>query len=205
MIENFTAYNSLSIWGIMMRFGVNLFFLFILIRFIYFKYSKKEKFLFTFFLIGITVFFICAMLRKVEINIGIGLGLFAIFGILRFRTRNFSTKDMAYIFATIGLSVINSLSMIDFPFYGFILINVIIVLSAFTLEEFLRKNSFNSHCIVYNNVDLLKPGSRNKLLKDLSNKTGLKILKIRVIKIDYKRDIADLEVYFKEDKNYISA
>ncbi|MFO7621796.1 MAG: DUF4956 domain-containing protein [Bacteroidales bacterium] len=205
MIENFTGYNSLSVWGIMMRFGVNLFFLFILIRFVYFKYSKKEKFLFTFFLIGITIFFICAMLRKVEINIGIGLGLFAIFGILRFRTRNFSTKDMAYIFATIGLSVINSLSMIDFPFYGFIMINVVIVLSAFTLEEFLRKNSFSSHCIVYNDIDLLKPNSRNKLLKDLSNKTGLNILKIRVIKIDYKREIADLEVYFKEDKNFISA
>lgn len=205
MIENFTGYNSLSVWGIMMRFGVNLFFLFILIRFVYFKYSKKEKFLFTFFLIGITVFFICAMLRKVEINVGIGLGLFAIFGILRFRTRNFSTKDMAYIFATIGLSVINSLSMIDFPFYGFIMINVVIVLSAFILEEFLRKNSFNSHCIVYNDIDLLKPGSRNKLLKDLSNKTGLNILKIRVIKIDYKREIADLEVYFKEDISFISA
>jgi hypothetical protein len=199
MTSSLDGYSALSVWGILMRFGVNLFFLFILIRLIYFRYSKKEKFLFTFFLIGITVYFICAMLRKVEINVGIGLGLFAIFGILRFRTRNFSTKDMAYIFATIGLSVINSLSMVDFPFYGFLIINVIIVLSAFTLEEFLRKNSFSSHCIVYNDINLLKPGNRNKLLKDISGKTGLEIRRVRVIKVDFKRDVADLEIYFKDD------
>lgn len=199
MTESFDGYSSLTVWGILMRFGVNLVFLFLLIRIIYFKYSKKEKFLFTFFLIGVTVYFICAMLRKVEINVGIGLGLFAIFGILRFRTRNFSTKDMAYIFATIGISVINSLSMVDFPFYGFLIINIIIVLSALALEEFLRKNSFNSHCIVYDDISLLKPGNRNKLLKDISGKTGLEIRRVRVIKIDFKREVADLEVYFKEE------
>ena len=202
MTASLDGYNALSVWGILMRFGVNLFFLFILIRIIYFRYSKKEKFLFTFFLIGITVYFICAMLRKVEINIGIGLGLFAIFGILRFRTRNFSTKDMAYIFATIGLSVVNSLSMVDFPFYGFLIINVIIVLSALTLEEFLRKNSFNSHCIVYDDINLLKPGNRNKLLKDISGKTGHEIRRVRVIKIDFKRGIADLEIYFKDNHEF---
>ena len=198
MAENFINYNSLSIWGILMRFGVNMVFLFILIRFIYFRYSKKEKFLFTFFLIGITVFFICSMLRKVEIDVGIGLGLFAIFAILRFRTRNFSTKDMAYIFATIGVSVINSLSMTDFPFVGFLIINVIIVLSTFLLEEFLRKNSFNSYTIIYDNLNLLKPGSKNKLLKDLSSRTGLKILKVKIRSINFKRDTAELNIFFKE-------
>lgn len=197
------GYGSLSVWGILMRFGINLVFLFLLIRVIYFAYSKKEKFLFTFFLIGITVYFICSMLRKVEINVGIGLGLFAIFAILRFRTRNFSTKDMAYIFATIGISVINSLSMIDFPFYGFLIINVIIVLSALLLEEFLRKNSFSKHCIVYDELNLLKPANRNKLLKDISNRTGLDILKVRVLRIDFKRNHAELEIYFKEEHKRI--
>jgi hypothetical protein len=198
MASSFIGYNSLSIWGILMRFGVDLFFLFILIRIIYFKYSKKEKFLFTFFLIGITVFFICSMLRKVEINVGIGLGLFAVFAILRFRTRNFSTKDMAYIFTTIGISVINSLSMIDFPFLGFLIINVVIVLSAFILEEFLRKNSFNSHKIIYDDLNLLKPGSKNKLLKNISSRTGLKILKVKIRSINFKRGTAELDIFFKE-------
>jgi hypothetical protein len=198
MASSFIGYNSLSIWGILMRFGVDLFFLFILIRIIYFKYSKKEKFLFTFFLIGITVFFICSMLRKVEINVGIGLGLFAVFAILRFRTRNFSTKDMAYIFTTIGISVINSLSMIDFPFLGFLIINVVIVLSTFILEEFLRKNSFNSHKIIYDDLNLLKPGSKNKLMKNISSRTGLKILKVKIRSINFKRGTAELDIFFRE-------
>ncbi len=198
MAENLLGYGSLSIWGILMRFGIDLIFLFILIRIIYFKYSKKEKFLFTFFLIGITVYFICSMLRKVEINIGIGLGLFAIFAILRFRTRNFSTKDMAYIFTTIGISVINSLSMIDFPFVGFLIINVIIVLSAFILEAFLQKNSFSKHSIIYDDLDLLKPGSKQKLLKDISSRTGLNIINAKIRRIDFKRETAELDVYFKE-------
>jgi Domain of unknown function (DUF4956) len=191
-------YNSMTLGGILLRFLVNLVVLIILIQFLYFRYSKKEKFLFTFFLIGVTVFFICSMLKDIKIEIGIGLGLFAIFQILRFRTRNFSVKDMAYIFTTIGISVINSINVPEFPIIGFIIINVIIVTTVFILEEHLKKNSFSKYSIYYGNLDLLKPGSKNKLLKDLSSKTGLEIIKIKVCDIDYKREIAHLEIYFKE-------
>jgi hypothetical protein len=172
-------------------------FLYVLIAVIYFRYSKKEKFLFTFFLIGIIVFFICSMLKGVDIAIGMGLGLFAIFTILRFRTRNFSLKDMAYMFTVIGISVINSVNMPDFPFFGFLLINCIIVISAFILEEFMRKNSFDRQSIVYDKLELLKPGNSNKLLKDLSSRTGQIILRIKIVKVDFKRDTADLEIFYK--------
>jgi hypothetical protein len=191
-------FNSMTVWGILLRFAMNLFFLFILIRILYFRYSKKEKFLFTFFLIGITVFFICAMLKDIKIEIGLGLGLFAIFGILRFRTRNFSVKDMAYTFTTIGISVINSVNLETFPIIGFLVINIIIVLSAFILEEYLKNNMFNKYSISYDNLDLLKPGSNNKLIKDLSSRTGHNILRVKIRNIDLKRDVAQLDVYFKE-------
>jgi hypothetical protein len=97
------------------------------------------------------------MLKGVDIAIGMGLGLFAIFTILRFRTRNFSLKDMAYIFTVIGISVINSVILPDFPFVGFMIINSIIVIAAFILEEFMRKYSFDKQSINYDNIDLLKP------------------------------------------------
>ena len=96
-------FHSPTLWGILLRFALNLISLLILIRILYFKYSKKEKFMFTFFLIGIIVFFICALLKDIGMGMGLGFGLFAIFSILRFRTRNFSVKDMAYIFTTIGV------------------------------------------------------------------------------------------------------
>ena len=191
-------FNSMTLGGVLLRFLVNLVFLIILIQLLYFRYSKKEKFLFTFFLIGVTVFFICSMLKDIKIEIGIGLGLFAIFQILRFRTRNFSVKDMAYIFTTIGISVINSINVPEFPLIGFIIINVIIVTVVFVLEEHLRKNSFSKYSIYYGNLELLKPGSNNKLIKDLSSKTGLDIMKVKIRNIDFTREIAHLEIYFKE-------
>lgn len=193
-------FNSQGVWGVLTRFVLNLIFLIILIRLLYFRYTKKEKFMFTFFLIGITVFFICWMLKDIKIEIGMGLGLFAIFSILRFRTRNFSVKDMAYTFTTIGISVINSINNADFPIIGFLIINTIIALSVFILEEHLKKNMFCKYSIFYDNLDLLKPGSNHKLIKDLNSKTGLDIIKARIINIDFKREIAELEIYFKEDK-----
>jgi hypothetical protein len=186
-----------TLWSLLIRFVVNLIFLFILVILLYFRYTKKEKFLFTFFLIGVTVFFICSMLKDIRIEIGIGLGLFAIFQILRFRTRNFSVKDMAYIFTTIGISVINSVNTPGIPFIGFLIINAIIVLTAFILEEYLKYNSFCKYSIFYDNIDLLKPGSNHKLIKDLSARTGHDILKVEILYIDLKREIAHLDVFFK--------
>jgi hypothetical protein len=191
-------FNGSTVWGVLLRFVMNLVFLIILIRLLYFRYSKKENFMFTFFLIGITVFFICSMLKDIKIEIGMGLGLFAIFSILRFRTRNFSVKDMAYTFTTIGISVINSVNMTGFPIIGFIIINLLIVLSVFILEEHLKKNMFSKYSIFYDNLELLKPGNNHKLIKDIAGKTGQNIIKIRIRYIDFKRDIAQLEVYFKE-------
>ena len=124
--------------------------------------------------------------------------LFAIFGILRLRTRNFSLKDMAYLFATIGLSVINALGLVVLPFVSVLIINAIIVLSAFLLEQFLTINMFVKHTIIYDRLDLLKPENQHKLTKDLTSKTGRTILRISVRRIDYKREIAELDIYFKE-------
>jgi hypothetical protein len=191
-------FHSVTVWGVLVRFVFNFAFLFILIRLLYFRYSKKEKFLFTFFLIGISVFFICSMLKNIAIDIGVGLGLFAIFSILRFRTRNFSVKDMAYTFTTIGISVINSINEKDFPLVGFLIINVIIIASTFILEEYLVKNMFSKYSIYYGNLGLLKPGSNGKLIKDLSARTGLDITKVRIRNIDFTREVAHLDIYYKE-------
>ena len=191
-------FHSPTLWGILLRFALNLISLLILIRFLYFKYSKKEKFMFTFFLIGIIVFFICALLKDIGMGLGLGFGLFAIFSILRFRTRNFSVKDMAYIFTTIGISVINSMSMQEVPIFGYLIINIIIIVSVFILEEHLRKNNFSKYSVSYDNLDLLKPGSNHKLIKDLSSRTGHEILCVKVRNLDLKKEVAQLDVYFKD-------
>jgi hypothetical protein len=183
--------------GIMWRFAVNIVFLFILIRVIYFRYSRKEKFLFSFFLMGIMAFFITSMLRSVFIEMGMAVGLFAVFGILRLRASNFSAKDMAYTFATFGVSVINSLKLLKFPLLGVLIINGIIVLSAYLLEEYSLKYRSENHTIIYEKLDLLKPEKKEKLLKDISELTGKEIIKVKICKINYKRKTALLDIYYK--------
>jgi hypothetical protein len=198
MGESIFNLNNPSFLGIMWRFAINLIFLFILVRLIYYRYSKKDKFLFTFFLMGIMTFFICSILRSVYVEIGMAVGLFAIFGILRLRTRNFNIKDMAYTFTTIGISVINSLKLVKFPVLGVIIINLIIIGSAFLLEQFLLKTRSQTHSIVYENIDLLKPDKEQKLLRDISTLTGKEISKVRIRRIDYKKKEALLDISYKD-------
>jgi hypothetical protein len=201
MPTNLFNLNNPDFWGIMIRFVINLIFLYLLVVVVYYRYSRKEKFVFSFFLMGIMIFFIGSMLKTVFMEIGMAVGLFAIFTILRLRTRSFTIKDMSYIFVTIGLSVINSLKLIGFPVLGVVIINLMIIITAWVLEVFLVNNNYESHSITYNNMELLKPDKEQKLLKDISSRTGKDITKVRIRNIDFKNENATLDIYYKVANN----
>ena len=93
------------------HFGINISFLTIIIRFLYFRKSRRADYMFTYYMISIIVFFLCFTLKKYEMGIGMALGLFAIFGIIRYRTATIEIKEMTYLFVVIGVSVINSLAL----------------------------------------------------------------------------------------------
>ena len=97
-------------YKMIIRFSLNLFFLTAVVKFIYYKRSQKKEYLFTFYLIGIVVFFLCFTLKKYELDLGMALGLFAIFGILRYRTLPLEVREMTYLFVVIGIAVMNGLS-----------------------------------------------------------------------------------------------
>ena len=198
MPDNFFNLNNPDFFGILLRFIINTVFLIILIRVIYFRYSKKEKFLFTFFLLGITVFFITSMLKSVFIEFGMAVGLFAVFTILRFRTRNFSLKDMSYIFATIGISVINSLKLVGFPVLGVVIINIIIVIAAIILEEFTLRNNTVTYSIVFEDLELLKTAKKQKILKEISELTGKEILRFKIRRINYRDKVAIVDIFYRD-------
>ncbi len=198
MPDNFFNLGNPDFLGILFRFVLNLGFLVVLIRVIYFRYTKKEKFLFTFFMLGITIFFISSMLKSVFIEFGMAVGLFAIFTILRFRTRNFSLKDMSYIFTTIGISLINSLKLVGFPMLGVIIFNLIILASAVVLEEFAIRNNTTTYSIILEDLELIKNGRKQKILKEISDLTGKDILRYKIRKIDYKKKIAVLDISYKD-------
>jgi len=188
-----------SLLSIMIRFFFNMIVLIILVRFIYYRFTKKAEYLFSFLMMGIVIFLLCSLLETVDIQLGMALGLFAIFAILRFRTVNYTTKDMTYIFTVIGVSVINSQANIPPPLAGALIVNSTIIIAAFLLELFMRKNGLATMTVVYNKPELLNPASRDELLKELSVLTGIQIVKVRILEVNVVKGMSELEAYYREN------
>ena len=213
MFENFFNLDSPLFWSIIEKFIVNSIFLFILIWVVYYRFSKKEMYVFSLSLMGIVIFILGSMLPIVfkssgifDSQIGMAMALFAIFTILRFRTRNMDVKDMAYFFTVIAISAVNSFNWSNFPLLGIFLLNTIIILSALVLEILMAarsgkikkpvKETFNSHSIIYNNLEMLKPHNREELSKDIAEITGFEVKKIRIREVNYKEKVALIDIYY---------
>jgi len=210
MFEDFFNLDSPLFWAIIGRFVINLIFQFLLIRMVYYRYSKKPAYVFSFFLMGIVIFIIGSMLpivfNSAMTQLGMAIGLFAIFTILRFRTRNLNIKDMAYIFTVIAISAVNSLEWAEFPVLGIFIFNTLIILSALILEiSFGRippppeiiKEDFSTHPIIYSRLELLKPQYNEELTNDVIDITGLDVKKIEIKQVDYQNKIAVLDIYYQ--------
>jgi uncharacterized membrane protein len=191
-------FNQDPIWNILLRFLITLFVLFIVIRVIYYRYSRRERRAFSFFQMGIMIFLVCILLKNVEIQLGMALGLFAIFAILRFRSRNLSLREMTYFFTVIGIAVINSMANFYNPVRGTILINLIIIVSLFLLEMFFSRRDTTSATLIYNRLDLLGPDKTEELISDISARSGNRIDKVEIKKIDLVKNTAELEIFFKD-------
>lgn len=198
MFENLFDLTNPYFRDTMIMFAFNLFFQILLIRFVYYTYTRKESYLFAFFLISIIVFLVGSIMNAMFIQVELAVGLVAIFTILRFRTRSITMKDMSYMFAVVGISVINALRLVAFPVLGRVIINLLIIIAALALEEFTKRNQLKSHSIIYENIDLLKPERRKELLDDLSLLTGKKIINVRLLEVDYKKKSAELDVYYRD-------
>lgn len=147
---------------------------------------------------GVMIFLLSSILGSIELHMGLALGLFAVFAIIRFRTVPYSVKDMTYVFIIIGISVINSQANIPPPVIGAIIVNLSIILITWLLENFLENKNLNRFIIIYNKLELLKPDNNKDLLKDISRQTGQNIEKVIIQKIDIGKNNAELEVYFKD-------
>lgn len=187
--------------GFLIRFVLNLTTLFVMIRLLYYEYRKDgvPEYLFAFFLLGIIVFLICTALEMVEVQLGFALGLFALFGILRFRTESIPVREMTYLFLTIGISMINSLVNFIDPINGIILSNTLIIVPAWILEAFLCRNNIKKQEIIYDNLEDIFAGEERVMLK-MAELTGFAIRKIRIIKVDMVRKQATIVIHYKEKK-----
>ncbi len=187
------------------RFLINLAFLTLIIRFSYYRFSKKADYLFAFFLVGIIVFFLCFTLKKYEINLGLALGLFAIFGILRYRTDQIKIREMTYLFVIIGLSLINGLSNKKMSYVEILTLNTTVSLFVFYLDRYWSlqrlkpKISYSgTKDIIYNSLENIKPEQFSLLKKELEDSLGVEILKLDINEIDFEKQTAKIKIRFKK-------
>ena len=188
---------------LLLRLTINMVFITILIRFLYYEKTKRKDYLFTYYLIGTITFFLCFGLKKLDIDTGMGLGLFAIFGIIRYRTDAIEIKEMTYLFLIIGLSVVNALASNKLSIAEMALINVFMVILTYILEFVWLMKHETRKTITYERIDLIKPESAEEMKKDLEKRTGLNLNRIEIGKIDFLNDTAQVRVYYyAEEQEY---
>ncbi len=181
------------------RFGINLLFLTIIVRFLYYPKTKNKDYLFTYFMISAIVFFLCFTLKKYEIDLGMALGLFAIFGIIRYRTDTIPIKEMTYLFVIIGISVINALANKKMSYAEILGANAVVVILIMVIDNFILLKNEVSKKIVYENIENILPENAEILKADLEQRTGITINSIKIGNIDYSRQVVDLRIFYYQN------
>jgi len=186
------------------RFVLNMVVILILVRWLYYSTTKRKDYLFTYILISSLIFLLCYLLASVKLQIGFALGLFAIFGIIRYRTSSIPIKEMTYLFLIIGVSIINALADTNASVAEVLFTNVVIIIITFSMEKMWLLKHELSKTIIYEKIDLIKPEKKQELLNDLQERTGIKkINRVEIGDIDFLKDTCTLQIFYEVTGNKV--
>jgi hypothetical protein len=184
----------------------------VIVHFLYFKKSKRRDFYFTFVIISMAIFFLVYLMMGLDrgkATMGVGLGLFGIFSIMRYRTDSMPVREMTYLFVVVCLAVVHAIAepfgvdnkgkMVGTPLVELLIIDVITIVTIMFFERFLKVVA--SKLIQYDRIELIKPERREELIADLEERLGLKVIAVRVGAVDFLRDMAVLRVYYEGNDN----
>ena len=180
---------------LVIRFGFHLLVTFVVVYFIYAKNSRRKDFYFSYFAISVTIFTLCFLLDNVKIELGFALGLFAIFGIIRYRTDTIPIKEMTYLFVIIAISVVNALSSKKVSFMELLFTNAAIVATMWILEKILMLRQEASLNITYERIENIHLLNKADLREDIEKRTGIKVKRIEIVEINFMRDTARIRVF----------
>ncbi|MFL2569972.1 MAG: DUF4956 domain-containing protein [Flavobacteriales bacterium] len=170
-----------------------------IVRYLYYPVTKNKDYLFTYLLISVTVFFLCFLLENVKLELGFALGLFAIFGIIRYRTDPIPIKEMTYLFIVIGISVMNALVNKKISHAEVLFTNVMFIAITYSLEKIWLLKHESRKNITFEKIELILPERKEELMADLKERTGLNITRVEIRNIDFLRDTANLRIFYFED------
>ena len=191
-------YDAEDFWKMIVKTVFNLMMITIIVRYIYYPVTKNKDYLFTYFLISLTVFLLCILLDSVKLQLGFALGLFAIFGIIRYRTDPIAIKEMTYLFLVIGISVINALSNKKISYSELIFANFLIIFITYGMERVWLLKHQSRKNITYEKIELIVPEKRDELIADLKERLGIDVIRVEIRRIDFLRDTANLRIFYYE-------
>jgi len=186
--------------GLIIRLLIHLSFVFILVRVIYYPIAKRKDFLFTYLLFSVSIFLMCFLLESVKLEMGFALGLFAVFGIIRYRTDAIPIKEMTYLFIVIAMSVMNALINKKISLVELVFANLVIIGITYGLEKIWLLRHESQKIVIYDNIELIQLGRRAELIADLEKRTGIRITRIEIGKIDFLKDTVFIKISFYEDE-----
>lgn len=187
------------------RLGVDLLFATFVIWFVYYRIYRNRDFVFTYYVFNVITFSLCVLLRKVPMELGFALGLFGVFGILRYRTEQIKIRDLTYLFIVIGMALINAVANKKVSAGELLGVDLAICVMVGVLELPSAGRRHGATPMIYDNLALLKPDQQPALLADLSTRTGMNVVRVEVNTIDFLRDSAEITVVYVRPKEQAHA
>ena len=185
----------------MLNFLLNFLSAFVIVRFIYYPQKRSQKFVLTFLGFNTIIFILFNYMASIELSMGVGFGLFAIFSILRYRTDPMPSREMTYLFILTALPMINYVMISENAYPELALTTVLICMILLFLEKGWGFHFMSSKSITYEKIDLINTKNYKELMADLEERTGLDIRYVDVNKINFLNDTAEIKVYYEEAKS----
>lgn len=182
--------------NLLIGFTVNLAIALIIVRFIYYPVKQNKNYVFTFLAFNTIIFFVMSLLSSIELSVGAGFGLFAIFSVLRYRTNPMPPREMTYLFILIGLPIINSGLLTSSGWDVLLMANGAIVVVLYVLEQGWGFHYEQSQRVSYERIEMIRPENHDLLLADLRERTGLPVKRVEIGHINFLKDSADLKIYY---------
>lgn len=187
-----------GIASMLFRFMINIIVVGLIVHVFYYSKSKRRDYYFTFMMISVSIFMLVYFMGDSKLKTGVALGLFAIFGIIRYRTEAVPIREMTYLFFLVAISVVNGMSE-ELTMLELLIPNIIFILSVWVLESKILVKHEASKIIFYDNVNLIAPDKRAELIADIESRLGLKILRVEVGTVDFLRDSAIIRIYYNSE------
>ena len=189
-----------NLFRLLGRMFLDLIFTLLVVFGVYVRRYSKNHYVFTYIIFNIITFTLCFLLRQVPIELGFALGLFAVFGILRYRTEAIHTRDLTYLFVVIGLGILNAVASQGISLSELLTVNLSIVILTAVLELNPKSQDKKQLPMTYDNMEIVKQNDPEKLIKDLKERTGLPVINVHIQRIDLLKDTADILVDYQVKK-----